>query len=72
MIKVVRFPDCHRSDGVCVEHLRLLQLPEHGGLQRVEEGPGGVRGLLESGNGQFWCEGKMMLVNHTHTCPVTL
>uniref|UniRef100_A0A8D3CUW6 Uncharacterized protein n=1 Tax=Scophthalmus maximus TaxID=52904 RepID=A0A8D3CUW6_SCOMX len=29
-----------------------------GGLQRVEEGPGGVRGLLESGNGQFWCEGQ--------------
>ena len=50
-----------RSDGLRVQHLLLLQLPQHGSVQRVQEGPGGLRRLLESGNGQFWCEGAVVL-----------
>lgn len=74
--RISAFGPCHqRSDGLHLQHLLLLHLPEYGGLQRVEERPGGIRRLPQGWNGQLWSEGAgtdSVLVkksgNKTSTC----
>lgn len=46
-----------RSDGLHLQHLLLLHLPEHGCLQCVQERPGGFCRLSEGGDGEFWRKG---------------
>lgn len=46
-----------RSDGLHLQHLLLLHMPEHGCLQCVQERPGGFCRLSEGGDGEFWSKG---------------